>query len=428
MLRTMQQNKQLDIAIIGCGTAGSAAALLLKKQGHRVCIFEALQNFEPVGAGLLIQPVGLAVLKQLGIYQQCIDHGSKITRLWGCNEKNKTILDLHYPHLHKFIPPELRLGDHADDYFGLGLHRNVLQASLIEAVQQAKIPIHWDTTIDNIEFIQQQAKLRAQQQQLGPFDLVIIANGGRSQLVNKLSIKRKVVTYPWGAIWAIVSGDAKQPNCLSQVYRDCEIMAGILPSGRLYHEQQQTVSLFWSLANNNYPAWRSAGLDAWKKQVLQYMPDTSALLDQIQSIDQLAFANYRDVIMPRYHQQCAVVIGDAAHAMSPQLGQGANLALVDAFYLSKHIANNTNIAESLKNYSKQHRPQIRYYQLSSRMVTPLFQSHSKLLARMRDFIYPYLHRLPLSYRLMLSTLACYKKGLSGYSSIAMEIQSKKPTI
>ena len=54
--------KPLHIAIVGYGTAGQAAALLLARDGHRVEVFERAPEPGPVGAGFLLQPTGLQVL------------------------------------------------------------------------------------------------------------------------------------------------------------------------------------------------------------------------------------------------------------------------------------------------------------------------------------------------------------------------------
>ena len=57
----------LSIAICGYGTAAQAAALLLRAQGHAISIFERSAVLAPVGAGFLLQPTGLAVLRFLGL-------------------------------------------------------------------------------------------------------------------------------------------------------------------------------------------------------------------------------------------------------------------------------------------------------------------------------------------------------------------------
>ncbi len=59
--------RPLEIAIVGCGIAGMAAAVFLQRAGFRPRLFERFAAPRPVGAGLLLQPTGLAVLQRLGL-------------------------------------------------------------------------------------------------------------------------------------------------------------------------------------------------------------------------------------------------------------------------------------------------------------------------------------------------------------------------
>ncbi|NEU34098.1 NAD(P)-binding protein, partial [bacterium LRH843] len=73
--------KPIDIAIAGCGPAGLASALLLHRDGHRVTVFERFDTPRPIGSGLMIQPTGLAVLRELGLERELTAHGAPIARL-----------------------------------------------------------------------------------------------------------------------------------------------------------------------------------------------------------------------------------------------------------------------------------------------------------------------------------------------------------
>jgi 2-polyprenyl-6-methoxyphenol hydroxylase-like FAD-dependent oxidoreductase len=117
----------LQVGIVGLGTAGTAAGILLARQGHHVKIYEktsssAAQGY--VGAGIGMQPIGLTVLRRLGqnTLNSVLDHGHRIDRLYGEDTKGKTILDLSY-------------SDLDENLFGVGLHRGVLFHELIQAAQ-----------------------------------------------------------------------------------------------------------------------------------------------------------------------------------------------------------------------------------------------------------------------------------------------------
>ena len=106
--------KELPIAIVGAGTAGLASAILLARQGLRVHLLERVANLQPVGAGVLLQPSGLAVLRELGLLAECTGLGAPVSRLYGTTAgAGRVILDTRYD-------------DWRPGSFGLGIHRAVL--------------------------------------------------------------------------------------------------------------------------------------------------------------------------------------------------------------------------------------------------------------------------------------------------------------
>lgn len=75
--------KTPHFAIIGAGTAGLTTAILLAQEGHYVTIFEQIDRLSPCGAGLLLQPAGLAVFEHLGVLDETLKLGAKVTGLEG---------------------------------------------------------------------------------------------------------------------------------------------------------------------------------------------------------------------------------------------------------------------------------------------------------------------------------------------------------
>jgi salicylate hydroxylase len=91
-------DEKLNIAVAGAGIAGLAAAALLARDGHRVTVFDQFDAPASVGAGLMVQPVGLAVLADLGLDHNLIARASSIRRLYGrAAQRGPVVLDVRYP-------------------------------------------------------------------------------------------------------------------------------------------------------------------------------------------------------------------------------------------------------------------------------------------------------------------------------------------
>lgn len=173
---------------------------------------------------------------------------------------------------------------------------------------------------------------------------------------------------------------------------------------------ERRASLFWSLKAADLGAWRGR-FEAWREEVVGLAPMARPLVEQIERDEQVLFAPYFDVRMKRWSRPGVVVIGDAAHATSPQLGQGTNLALVDAWMLARVIAENG--IGGVGRYNKLRKRQLAYYQRATRWLTPFFQSDSLVLGWMRDIGFPMMRLMPAVKRLMMSSMAGVASGFLG---------------
>lgn len=365
--------KKLSIAIVGAGTAGLASAALLARDGHRVTVFEKNESIDPVGAGLLLQPTGLSVLHELGVFDECTRLGAPVKRLYGTVGNGVTILDTRYD-------------DWQTDAHGLGIHRSVLIQSLLDAVAREGVVLRLGVDISRYDQDELGVTLFEAKRALGRFEVLILSDGTRSCLRQQMNVKQTVSPYPWGALWAIVPTPPAWQNHtdLRQWYKRSEQMFGLMPTGRTHDDPKPMTSLFWSLPVSQIDAWRGLGLDVWKNQVMALTPEAASFLAQITDVQQLAFAQYSDVTMKQWHDKRVVAIGDCAHAMSPQLGQGANMALVDALVLQRAFASAPDIEAALADYQKNRKSHLNHYRQASRLLTPLFQSHSKVAAPLRN--------------------------------------------
>lgn len=390
----------MRVAIIGCGTAGPAAAALLSEHGHDVEIFERAPELSPVGAGLLLQPTGLEVLERLGVASRVIARGSIIRSLLGTTRDDQPVLEAHYRDLRS-------------DVFGLGVHRAMLLEVLTGAALSRGVRIRTNTEVLRVRDPSQPV-VESARERFGPFDLCIIAAGARTLLRDHDAFGATSEEYPWGAVWVVVPDEQRRyGDTLRQVYDNAQAMVGFLPSGHpsAAGAERPTVSMFWSVRVREIGAWRARPIAAWKRAVAELSPLAAPILERVCSWDQALSATYHDVRTSTPHVGKIVVIGDAAHAMSPQLGQGANLALMDGSMLADCVGRGTDVPGALAEYASRRRSHVRFYQLASRWLTPVFQGDRESIGPARDMLMHRVLALPWVRRQMLLSLAGLKTGL-----------------
>ena len=363
----------MRIGIVGAGTAGLAAAALFARAGHAVDVLERAPDPGPVGAGLLLQPTGMAVLERLGVLEEVRAGAARIERVVGTTVEGRRFMDLAYS------------GEH-----GLGVHRGALFTALRGAAEREGARV-----LAGAEVVQRRRVhelVDAGGATYGPYDLIVGADGARSTMRRFLPFRARIHEHRWGALWGVFPDPSNAfHGVLDQYFDGARRMAGFLPTGG------DAVSLFWSIRLDRIEAARAAGLAAFRDDLLSLAPVAEPLMAGLRSFDQLLPAAYRQISLPRWHDGTLVLVGDAAHALSPQLGQGANLALMDAAALVD--------APSLDEYEAARRKQARFYAFGARALNAVFQNQIDAMAWPRDRLMPLAARVPWARRRMLATLS-----------------------
>lgn len=380
-------------AVIGCGAAGAAAAVFLKRAGHEVVVFEQAPECRAVGAGFLMQPSGMDVLRELGIYEDIVSHASKVRRLHVLEKDGRDLMELRY-------------GELGDGYFGAGLHRPVLMGALIDLLEKEEVEIRWGSRVEGAKKMNDGWEVAEEK-----FDLLIVADGARSAMRRALLGKGYDRGYGWGAHWFIgKNNDAFPSGDLHQLVHGTKQLAGFLPTGRERGSSDELVSLFWSLRIADDAKIRSEPLQKWKEGILDLCPRAENLLGQIDDWEQVLTARYGDVRMRKWHGDRLVFLGDAGHAMSPQLGQGVNLALADASCLAACISK-MPLEQALPEYSRRRGPVLRYYQFATRWLTPVFQSDYQFIAPFRHYGFRASQHVPFVRKMMTKSMAGMMRGI-----------------
>ena len=372
----------MQIAIAGCGPAGLASALFLKRGGHAVTLFDQFDIPRPLGSGLLIQPSGQQVLAELGLLEKIRALAAPVTNLCGVNaQSRKRALDMEYRHLGQGV-------------CALGIHRASLFGTLFDAVQTAEIQVVAGCRLVSADVGPTWVEPKFESGRfMGRFDLLIDATGAHGPLA-----QGKLTQLPFAALWTTMDRPANAQigaHALDQMYWAATKMAGIMPVGVNPATGNAGAALFWSIKPSDFAALRDRGVDAWRAEFLALWPEAAAFAAQIRSMDDFTLAIYSHRTGAPSTQSRIFHIGDSWHCTSPQLGQGANMALIDAAAIAEAIGASQDPATISRLYRHLRSDHVKLYQMLSFVFTPLYQSESVLLPVLRDWVIHYTARKPL---------------------------------
>lgn len=360
-------------------------AILCRRQGHDTELLERFAAPAPIGSGLLLQPTGLAVLKALGLDNSVMQTGHRIDRIHGrAMPSGRSVLDVRYDSL-------------GADMYSVAVHRAALFDALHALALAENVTVRCGVDAVSVSAVgAQRFVIGDSGARFGPFDLVVDASGAGSKVCRALYPKLRRRELAFGALWGSFtwSRDVFPEHSLTQRYVRAHTMIGVLPLGRRQSVAEDEVAFFWSLRRDQLDAWRAAGLAPWKAQVRTIWPETEAVLEQIADPAQLTFATYGHHTLRQPYADGVAFIGDAAHATSPQLGQGVNMALLDAFALSCALQESEDVQQVLRCYAASRRWHIRLFQFASLALTGCYQSDSRALAGLRDYLLAPVLRLP----------------------------------
>jgi 2-polyprenyl-6-methoxyphenol hydroxylase-like FAD-dependent oxidoreductase len=364
--------RKQKIAVIGSGIGGLAVAAFLKDQGHGVTIYTEQSSPSAEGGGLIVPPSGQAVLERLGILRKLMSYGVKISRIDGERVRDeKSVVRARYG-----------VGDAAR--FGLALQRLALIEALHDAAVSRGVEIETDHMVLGIDTPEEPYLIIEGARQAGPFDLVVDASGARSGISSLMSAQ-----FGYGMLSAVADAPKNMADIggvFLQRYDRAKTMAGLLPIGTTARDATPKVALFWSMKTSAYDTWRERDLNEWKAETYAHWPDFEFFLSRVDRHDDLRFETYNHGSLNRLARGRIAYVGDAAHQSAPQLGHGANHALLDAMTLARALNEGRELEAALKAYSLRRLLHMKLSQAISGVATPMFQSDYRVPALLRDAV------------------------------------------
>jgi 2-polyprenyl-6-methoxyphenol hydroxylase-like FAD-dependent oxidoreductase len=303
------------IDIIGAGIGGLTAAIALQQRGFQVRVYEQAQTLEPIGAGITLANNAMQVYEKLGIRQALQAQGNPIS-----------VLKITQPNLQAISTIDLRPFEQKNGVKNVAIHRGALQQVLLD--QLPTEDVHLDHSLLQVEKQHNSYQLIFENKPPVTSSVLIGADGLHSAVRRELFSSNQV-RYVRQVCWRGVTDYA-----LPARYRH-ELNEAWGKSDRFGFVQLGHNQTYWYALKSFQRNPEEFSATELKKYFRKYHPLIRKIIN-VTPPERIHTSEIADLKPSRqWYLKNACLIGDAAHATTPNLGQGACQAIEDAYVLAE---------------------------------------------------------------------------------------------
>lgn len=320
------------VIVVGAATAGAGAALLLARAGARVTLIERIAAPRAVGAGIALAENGLAVLESIGLLPAITHVARTVPAPRLVDGNGRVLLDITGP------TPRVLMTRRAD-----------LQSILLDAVAaEPRITTCFGAEVISSDCVGNVDVRTPDGERRLSGNLVIGADGVHSRIREAGDHGARVADRGVTYVRALVEGAAGRGE---EAWTRAGLFGSFdVPGGTYLYASAGSRAARSALAARDLGAFCAAWTDA-------HAP-AGELFARVETFDQLLINQVLRVSCERWFDRKQVLVGDAAHAMPPNLGQGANSALVDVAVLLDELRRADDLFGALVAYERRRKPAV----------------------------------------------------------------------
>lgn len=338
--------QSLRILIVGGGIAGLTLATALRRRGLGAELVERAARWNPIGAGIAVQPNAMRVLRELGLGSAVEHAGTRVRRWLFCDRAGQVLCDIALDPLWGDVSPFV------------GIARAKLHEALLSWAPTCRI----DTAVTSLRQDDRGVSVAFSDSDVGEYDLVIGADGLYSTVRAGIFGPDEPV-YGGQMVWrSLVSLPSQSLFDAVQFWLGDGCFFGMCPVGS---------DLVYGFGNVTGPRLHDpveGRLRRLRRRFSEFGPLVQEYLHGVEHDDQVHCAPIEWLAQERWYRERVVLIGDAAHASSPMMGQGGSMAMEDALVFAETLDTAPDLPSAVAAFVDRRQPRVGWVRQQSETV------------------------------------------------------------
>ena len=334
--------KTLSILVIGGGIGGLTSAIALRRDGHRVTVIERDPDWSVYGVGIIQQANVIRAMANLDLLDDYIAGSVGFEKVAIHIPSGARVAEVPMPRLVEGYPAAVGIGRPA-------LHKILGDRTIADGAD-----VRLGVTATAIDDDGSGVAVRFSDGGSGRYDIVVGADGGYSQTRETIMPNAEQPHFTGQAVWRY---NFPRPDDLDALHvYNGPIGIGLVPmSPRLMYMYVTTPEP----GNPRYP--RDTLAETMRGKLEGAAPQIRELADQITDNDGVVYRPLEGMMLyGDWHAGRVVLLGDAVHATTPHLGQGAGLAIEDSIVLAEELARHDTPEEAFRAFRERRFERCRY--------------------------------------------------------------------
>ncbi len=352
---------KISVGIIGGGIGGFTTAVALRHFGIDATVYERSEKIRELGAGMMLWANASRVMSELGLLEKLVPFSGQTDNFLVRKADGKILMEI------------------ATGYFevpSICLPRAKLLSTLVSTFPTDKIKLSHE--FESLEQTANDALVRFSNGESARHDLIIAADGMRSRVRNEVFGQSEPI-YRGYLIWRGIGEATEMPEDTSSETWGKGKRFGILNCDN---------KRFTWYAAVNFPKNHADSPQGKKAELVEIFSDWhSPIGDLISSTPEdliMKSGAFDQVLLKKWTKGRVALLGDSAHACTPNLGQGGGMAIEDALVLAKCLSTEKTIENALQRYEKRRNSRTKHIQQRSRLMGTIAQWENSLIVSARE--------------------------------------------